>query len=793
MDFEAEDSIDIKAFLLKCYRHWYLFALFLVLSLSAAIIINKAKEPEFKVSAFILIHDEENPLDPQNFIGSSLYGNPFKLQNEIGILQSKSLTRRTLQTLNFFTSYYREDRFRSVDIYDEVPFSLVTDTLFEQPLGVKFKLRFINDTLFSIQAKAKEAISHDFRSNSDTRIFDFTFSDTVSFGELCGNQYCRFRILPNFHKLSQISQNKSYSFQFNSLSMLVGKFRIEDIEATKNSSILRMSVRCSNVRQGADYLNKLTEIFLIKGIERDDKIAETTIQFIDDQLKGISDSLRYSEDKLQKFRSARGATNIDYQAQQTYEQMEGLEDQLAELIVKSKYYSYLKEYLLKNNRVSDLIAPSSMDINDPLLNNLIIELTRLYSERTELSFNTIKDNPYIQSLELKINDIKANLIENIDNIIKATEISIGEIESRINDIDAAIGRLPESQREFLVIERKFKLNDAIYTYLLTKRSEVQISKASNLPSNEILDRAETDDYVQVSPNQKMNFLISLLIGILAPSLLIYLKDYFRNKVTDKSDLQSITNLPVIGNILHSSHKSARVVDEMPASVVSESFRSLRTNFEFLSQQERNIVMITSIIKGEGKSFTCINLGTAFAQGNKKVVIIDFDLRRAKIKHYLDIEANTGLSRYLSNQAVLKDIIFHSGIRDLDVIPSGPLPPNPLDLIASERTAALFTELQKVYDVILLDSPPVALVSDALLLLKYANVKLIVVRQNYTPRNLLVSVLNDIEKRNISSLSLVMNDEKAGLNGYGYGYGYAYGYGHHDEKKSIKSKIASIFR
>ncbi|HEX2394392.1 MAG TPA: Wzz/FepE/Etk N-terminal domain-containing protein, partial [Bacteroidales bacterium] len=444
IDFEAEDSIDIKAFLSKCFRQWYVFAVFLLFTLFCAAIINQVKEPEYKVSAYLLIHDEENPLDPQNFIGSSLYGNPYKLQNEIGILQSKSLTKRTLQNLNFFVSYYREDRFRPVDIYNEVPFTVVMDSMFEQPLGVKFKVHFLNDTLLSINASAGEVTGHNFNTGSDTRIFDFRFSDTISFGDLCGNQYCRFRILPDFARLNNIKEQNNYSFQFNSLSRLLDRFRIEDIEATKNSSILRMSVRCSNIRQGADYLNKLTEIFLAKGIERDDKIAESTIRFIDDQLKGIIDSLRYSEDRLQHFRTTRGATNIDYQAQQTYEQMEDLQDQQAELIVKSKYYSYLKDYLLKNNRVSDLIAPTSMDINDPLLNNLIIELTRLYAERTEMSFNTIKDNPYIQSLELKINDIKANLIENIDNIINATDISLNEIKNRIIEIDAAIGRLPES-------------------------------------------------------------------------------------------------------------------------------------------------------------------------------------------------------------------------------------------------------------------------------------------------------------------------------------------------------------
>jgi capsular exopolysaccharide synthesis family protein len=485
-------------------------------------------------------------------------------------------------------------------------------------------------------------------------------------------------------------------------------------------------------------------------------------------------------------------TNIDFQAQQTYEQMEGLRDQQAQLIVKSKYYNYLRDYLATSNQVSDLIAPSSMDINDPLLNNLIIELTRLYADRTEQSFNTIKDNPYLRSLEVKISDTKKNLIENIDNIIKASDISLKEIESRIAGIESAIGELPASQREFLVIERKFKLNDAIYTYLLTKRSEVQISKASNVPSNEVLDNASPDDFEQVSPNARMNYMIALILGFLFPAVIIYLRDYFRNKITDKNDIHNLTAVPVMGHIMHNTHKTSLVVNAAPSSLIAESFRSLRTNFEFISNKdEKQVILITSIVKGEGKSFTSVNLGSVFAQGNRKVVIIDFDLRKAKIRQYLDIQADGGLSRYLSNNSSIEDIIFKSDIPNLDVIPSGPIPPNPLELISSERTSLLFEELKRRYDVIIIDSPPVALVSDALLLLKYSNIRLLVVRQNYTPRNLFESVLRDLEKRDIKWLNIILNDDRRGLNSYGYGYGYnSYGYGH--EKRTIGQKISSIF-
>jgi hypothetical protein len=259
------------------------------------------------------------------------------------LLQRKAL-QRTLE-LDFYVYILR----RSVQIvwvYKAV-LLLLLNAAFEQPLGAKFNVGFINDTLMIISHL--QVTVYNYQTIQYHLITDFKFNDTVSFGDLCGNQYCRFRILPNFENLRQIGDHKNFSFQFNSLAQLVSIFRIQEIEATKNSSILQMSVRCKNIQQGVDYLNKLTEVFLEKGIERDDRIAMSTIQFIDDQLKGITDSLRYSEDNLQRFRTTRGVTNIDFQAQQTYEQMEDLQDQQAELIVRSKYYSYLRDYLQKNN------------------------------------------------------------------------------------------------------------------------------------------------------------------------------------------------------------------------------------------------------------------------------------------------------------------------------------------------------------------------------------------------------------------------------------------------------------
>jgi len=779
---EQEESIDIKAFAIRCLQRWHWFAICMLVSFLSVAVINRLAVPVYEVGTNLLIRDEENPLDPQNFIGTSLYGNPYQLQNEIGILKSKTLTAKTLQGLDFYITYFRNETFGRTSLYKSSPFTIRYDTLYDQPLDVIFNLEYLSDTLMVIRAESDQTILYNYgRMSPSGSVSGFFFHDTLSYGERTGNRYCRFHVEPNFNTLAQAEQFRRYSFRFNSLSSLIANYRVTEINAEKNSSILQIALKCANVQQGVAYLNKLSEVFLDKGIERDDKIAAATLAFIDDQLKGITDSLRYSEDRLQKFRSSRGVTNIDFQAQQTYQQMEELHNQKAEMLVKAKYYRYLKEYLMKNNRADDLIAPSSMDINDPLLNNLIIEMTRLYAERTEMSFNTIKGNPYLSSVEAKIADIKAKLTENIDNIIQSSEISLHEIDNRIRSIEDQINQLPGSQRELLVIERKFKLNDAIYTFLLTKRSEVQISKASNIPSNEVLDEASADDFAIVSPNPRMNYIVALLLGLFIPALLVYLRDLFRNKVADRKEIQGMTRLPVMGQISHHHGKSVLVVDEHPASHVAESFRTLRTNFQFYPGQPGNkIVLVTSAIKGEGKSFTAVNLATVFAQNQNRVLLIDFDLRKSKIRKYLELETNDGLSLYLSNNSSLDRIIFKTHIPNLHVIPSGPVPPNPTELIASGRTAILFDELKGQYDLIVLDTPPVALVSDAILLFSHAAIKLLVVRIDFTPRTLIASVISDLEHRNFTNLSLVIND----LSDSGFGYKYTYGYSEDKSNESV---------
>jgi capsular exopolysaccharide synthesis family protein len=387
-----------------------------------------------------------------------------------------------------------------------------------------------------------------------------------------------------------------------------------------------------------------------------------------------------------------------------------------------------------------------------------------------------------------------SVLDNLDNLINGTDIAIQDIDRRIDEISTQLNKLPERQRKLVNYERKFKLNDALYTYLLTKRSEVQISKASYLPNNEVVDKARENEYDVIGPNTRKNYLIALLLGLGLPVCIILLKSYFNDKILLNEDIEKITNFPILGHVLRSKDKSPTVVSDYPNSLCAESIRAIRTSFQFLANEnQKHIVLVTSSMMKEGKSFTCTNLALSFSLNNKKVLIMNFDLRKPSIHRYLGIESEKGLSSYLSGYVAIEDIILKTKFENVDVILSGPIPPNPMELISSENTKTLFQFLHEKYDYIIIDTPPVGMVADAFLLIKYSDVNIFVVRHNLTMKKVLSQVNQNLIKKGIQNFNIILNDVQiakkymAYSHGYGYNYGYGYGYGYDLEGKPSKSK------
>jgi len=697
----------------------------------------------------------------------------FKIKNEIEILSSYLLTERTIKELNFTVSYFEKESYRINEIYNQSPFSIEFNSTHIQLAEVNIYLQKLKSGKFHVWTSKTDGLAYLYNQDKIVNVLlDVEINDTILSTDFYINEHFSFRI----HELSAIEKEKIYVFRFRTLESLTNEFQRKHIEGIKYSSVVKIAYEGQNVSKSIDFLNKLIEVYLNRGVEKKNRIAINTIDFINSQIENISDSLMSAEKNLEKYRSSQKIMNIDFQSQQSYQNLESLQNQKAEIVLKNKYYTYLQEYLTKNKDLQEIVAPSSMGINDPLLNNLIVDLNSLYSEKIDVMVNSKKDNPYLESIKMKIENQKNTLLENIINSIDRAEISLVDIDERINKLTDDVQSLPETQRKLFTYERQFQLQDALYTFLLRKKSELQIAKASNFPENEIIDYPKLIKPEPVSPNKNVIFLLGIILGLGLPACCILLYDYFNDKITDLSEIEKITDKSILGNIVHNKENSLLVLHEFPNSIIAESFRTLRTNFQYVLGDLKNpVILITSSMMEEGKSFVSINLATSFALYQKNVVLLSFDLRRPSVSKIMDLHNEKGLSTFLSGNCKIEDIIFKTKIPNLSVIPTGPIPPNPSELIASSKTKILFEELRKTFDYIIVDTPPIGIVSDALLLENFADRLVFIIRHNYSRKKMITHLFSSLEKKNMKNFSLIINDINIKNKNYSYGYDYNYNY------------------
>ena len=787
-----EQELDFKKWILIIRSNWILIIAFVTVAVFIAYIFNKTTVPQYEVHASILVKPKTDPLAfSPNITGNFL--NEYIIKNEIAILNSSTLLKKTISNLpQFRLEYYKTGGSYDKDITFNSPFSVVVDTMHQQIIGTKFNISFLNDTLYEIHIESENQALYDYRSESIVgNISDFELNDTIEVGSFFSTEYCRFVVLPSKNFSMATKRDKNYAFRCLSPQMLQQIYSGFEVANNSNSSVLNVKTKLPNPKKGVLFLNELCDQYLYRGIEKENLMASITIDFIDKQLIEIVDSLNSSEDQLEEFKTKHKVLNLDFQAEQVFQKLDELQAEKSKLLVKRRYLQYLKENLNKEeNEIKDLVIPSTLEITDPVLNKLVLDIIELQKERTDITLNSKKSNPYILSLNERISKIESQLLETIDNINDVTQLSIENIDKRIFNVESQIQKLPQNQRQLFNIERRFRLNDELYTYLLQKRSEMQIQKASNLPNNEILDYATTDNAFQVHPNTSRNYFIALLLGSFLPILLLVIFRAFNEHIQSNEELEGLSPYPIIGSIFLDNTPNQLKKDA--AGQIMESFRTLRANLKFcLNEEESAVIMVSSAIPSEGKSYISLNLASTYSLFGKKVCLLDFDLRRAKLASYLNIKRETGVSTYLNGDNNLDKTLVSTEL-GFDFMPSGPIPPNPSVLIASEYTFRLIEILKAKYDIIILDTPPLGVISDSLYLSNLSDLFLFIVRHNVAPKPILKHLFEEFEKRNLKNVNLLVNAVPSKRKGYGYGYGYAYGYGY-GYNKYIKKQKKNIFR
>ena len=785
-----EQTVDIKQLIFIFLNHWYLFLIGAVMALAIGFVINRYKPNVYQTTGTVLIKDSQSGYDATDIMTNGSFRGYQNVDNEMSILKSYALKDRAVRKMNIEITYMERGRVAKKELYKDFPLIVEFDRSVPQAVGLVYEVVHIGEDKVTLHASAEGVYLYDYVLSQYVQKqsrFKIDITTECVYGEMVDNGYNRFRIVLNDNCRPDIDNTRNLSFWLNSYASLVSQMSSYSVTTTtKQSSVISVTSSGYNAQKIIDFTNTLMNEYVARGLEKKNVVSENTIEFIDNELEGIQESLSSAESDLKDFREQNDVMNLDVQATQVYNNLRTLEKERAEMGVNVKIYKRLQDYIrIQINDPENLAAPSTMGINDPLLNQLARDLVTLAQAKATKLLTQTEQHPEIIKLNEQIVTTKRALLENINNLVDNAQMTLNEIDRRIAVLEGESRRLPDKQQQLINYQRNFKFSEDTYKYLMQRRAEAQILKASNTPDNEILDIARMERTRKISPRTSMNYLIALIIGLLIPALYLFLKNYFNVSISDRKDVEKLTRFPIIGQVAQTNDTNPLVVINSPKSPIAESFRSIRTNVEFLTQgKPKSTILVTGDMQSIGKTFNSINIASIYAFYGKKTVLLGFDMRKPKLFQEFGLNNNVGISSFLSNKEPFENVIQTAPqVSNLDIITSGPIPPNPAELIASAKCEEFFELLKEKYDYIIIDTPPLGLVTDAFLLMRFADVKLFIVRQGVTNKNIFGSIIKDLEDRGIDA-SIVINGIQTNKGYYGkrygsyrYGYGYAYGYGY----------------
>jgi tyrosine-protein kinase Etk/Wzc len=784
-------SFDFRSYFFNyVLRYWYIYAATLLCAFAAAYFYNWYVTPIYKATCSVLVKEPNNSGDASDFLMHlDNYSTDRNIQNEIEILRSRTLLSRTIQELNLEVSYYLEGNVKTSELYKEdCPLALTTDSLryaaYSTPLFVhvldagRFELSYNNE-----RGAGEVKRQYRFGQQVECELGTFVIHKSSRFNEALFNNPAHLK--------------RDFIVRFNSFENLISRYgsSLKVAPINKQASILEMSLDDPVAAKAVDFLDKLIEVWIRSSIEEKNQIIRNSLEFIDEQLALISKDLTEIETTLEKFKTEKGITDLGAEAQSYLGSLREYDSRISEIELKISFLNYLEGYVKQSRDIKEL-SPSSIGIDDPILLKLMNQLSDLEGKRSLLLMGAREDNPAIQAINAQSRNIRSLLLETIKSTREGLLASKRQAFSQLDRIEGKIRVIPGSQRQLLNIQRQNQLKESLYTYLMQKRAENAIVLASTTSDNRIVDDAHAT-FSPVRPVRSQTYIIALFLGLLLPLTFIYGKDVFNDRIKDRDQLEQHTRIPLLGIVGYSKDPEEIVIKGNPKSHISESFRSIRTNLQYYNPpgNKCNVVLITSSVSAEGKSFCALNLAAVIALSGQKTVLLGFDLRKPKSPGRFDLKGETGISNFLIGSATLPDIAQPSGVPNLHIILSGPKPPNPSELMMNGRMDELFDQLRNEYDYVIIDSPPLGIITDAMLLTRFANAVVYVVRQNITHRHHLDIVNKLYSDNRIKNLSILFNAVRSGTMAHGgsYGYGYGRGYGYYDEDKGQKSFFSRIFR
>lgn len=775
---QSGKEFNLKEFIFKFLRYWPLLAICILLALLLAFIKIRYATPIYNVTGSLFINKESNSGGRNEALEEMfMFSNNINLKNELEILKSKPLVQRVVKNLGLQLSYYNIGKVRSSNIYGSAPVALEIIALKDSSRSFVFNIE-ATDKLFQFQ-------------NTNTNFeYDKIFENSAGV----------FRItkIPgrNFINFNSNIFSITYTPLVEATSSLAST--INTAQTIDQATILDISVETDNTTFGKDVINELMKEYGKMNIEDKRQISRITVQFIDERLDTIKNELGGVESGLLRFREKNEVIDLTTQSQLYYSNFAESNRQLITQQVQIGIVDYLLNYL--NDPSNQYrIVPTDLGIQEPTLLPLLSQYNTLQLQRNNLVQTTGPSNTTLLTVDATLVKLREQIREALKNVKQAFTIGANKIQEQIKRSQTNIKSVPAKAKGLLDIERQQKIKQDLYLFLLQKREEAAISVAATVASSSPLEDASASG-APVSPNKKNIYLLALFAGILIPVGIIALIEMLNDRITEREDVIKQTQAPIIGEIGHAGEDTL-IVKAGSRTVVAEQFRIMRTNIQYLiSKTDKPVILITSSISGEGKSFVATNYGAAVALAGKKTAVLEFDIRKPRLLKGLNMQVAKGLSNFIIGNAVLEEIVQPvPEFPNLYVIGCGPVPPNPSELLLDKQVGKLFEALKERFDVIIIDSAPVGLVSDAFTLSAYSNASLYLVRQGYTLKRQLSMVEDLYQQKRLPNMGLVINDIQTqgrykGYYGYGggsyYGYGYGYGgeYFQAEKKKTPKNRF-----
>jgi len=788
--FAAE--IDLHELFFKLRRRWPLFVGSLLLAGALAWVYLQVKAPVYDFQSTLLIGDQSTGSKQAQELLQLLDSKPkgLKLEDEVGLLTSSGMLRRTLAQLPFAVSYYAEpsswlNLVRPLQVREraagDMPFWVVAVPGRPQLTGVPIYVEPLAGGKFRVHADAKRGELRQLATGDLVReVLDVKFDQTVAAGDTLRSPLLTVVLRPEPDQLGGEASGQ-YFFQLNDLSSLVGDYqsRLKVKPTDHESRILELSVQGTVPAKETQFLNTLMNTYVQDDLLQKNQIGGKTVAFLDNEINKLAESKSKAAQSLSSFRSANSVVDAGAQSGVGIQQQTELNSNRNRLATNRRYYQNLLSYLKAHRGPGQATALSSAGIDDPATTGLIQQLSDLGSQRASLIVNGTEINPLVVVLDEKISTTKELLIQTLTSLVNSSGSALRDVEQQLGDVRGQLTKMPENERRMNNLQNTSNFNEKNYNYLVEKRNEAAIALATNVTDKKIVDPAKQNGLGPSAPKPLLVGLLAVLAGLLLPTGLVLMQDKTNRRVQSKEDLARLTNIPLLGVIPHGTAQDKQTMLHDPRSLIAEAFRSVRVNMQYLAAGlDKRVIGVTSSVPGEGKSFCTVNLAAELAQSGRRVAVLECDMRRPTLAGYFGIDprARHGLSTYLAGESTFDEARSSTNIAGLDVLCCGPLPQNPTRLIESPKLAELMQQLREEYDYVLVDIPPLGYVSEFLVLLQYLDAKVYVVRQNYTDRALVGQIAEMHRDHKVKQLYLVINDVHLGstyeyrhkANAYKYG-------------------------